>query len=82
MLTELEKHRKKAGLSQMQLAERAKISQKTISAIEVGRIKQPTYETALKLGKVFGVKPEIFFKEVVEVEKPKSALDRIRAKIK
>jgi transcriptional regulator with XRE-family HTH domain len=82
MLTELEKLRKKAGLSQMELAAQSKVSQKTISAIEVGRHKQPTYETAMKLANALKVKPETFFKEVVEIEKPKSALDRIRAKIK
>lgn len=82
MVNELEKLRTKAGLTQSELARQSKVSQRTISAIETKRIKQMTYETALKLGKVLGVRPETFFKEVVEVEKPKSTLDRLKSKIK
>lgn len=67
---QLKKIRENAGLTQTDLAERANVSQKTISAIEIGRIKNPTYMTLLKLSLVLGCEPEEIMKD--ETVKPAS----------
>jgi transcriptional regulator with XRE-family HTH domain len=47
-------------MSQTDLARQSGVSQKTISAIELGRIKFPTYQTAFKLSNVLGCEVDLF----------------------
>lgn len=49
--------RAKAQLSQAQLADAAGVDQKTISGIEVGKVKDPRYGTISAIAHVLGVTP-------------------------
>lgn len=49
-----------AGHTQQSLADAAEVSQRTISAIEKGRIAYPTYQTAFALAKVLQCEPDDF----------------------
>jgi transcriptional regulator with XRE-family HTH domain len=51
----LKKFRKQKKLSQEKLARLVDISYNTISKIEAGKSKNPTFETLSKLADVFGV---------------------------
>lgn len=51
----LKKLRKQKKLSQEKLARLVDISYNTISKIEAGKAKNPTFETLSKLANVFGV---------------------------
>jgi transcriptional regulator with XRE-family HTH domain len=51
----LKKLRKQKRLSQEKLARMVDISYNTISKIEAGKAKNPTFETLSKLADVFGV---------------------------
>jgi putative transcriptional regulator len=57
----LEKLRKSAGLTQLQLSEKAEVSRKSINAIENG-IYVPSTVLALKIAKTVGCKVEDLFK--------------------
>lgn len=46
--------RKRKGLTQIQLSEKSGVSQQLISAIESGKVKNPTFQTVEKLAKVLG----------------------------
>jgi transcriptional regulator with XRE-family HTH domain len=46
--------REAAGLTQVALAERAKLDQTTVSQIETGKIKSPQFATVAKLAKALG----------------------------
>ena len=50
----LRQMREASGLTQEQAAERAKMSQPAISAIELGRVPNPGIETVAKLAEVYG----------------------------
>lgn len=71
----------RGDMSQSDLARSSGVSQKTISAIELGRIEFPTYQTAFKLAEVLGCEPDLFldnkFQAVAavarKVEKKKSS---------
>ena len=47
-------------MSQSDLARQSGVSQKTISAIELGRIKFPTYQTAIRLSNVLNCDLDLF----------------------
>jgi transcriptional regulator with XRE-family HTH domain len=50
----LRQMREASGLTQEQAAERAKMSQPSISALELGRVANPGIETVAKLAEVYG----------------------------
>jgi transcriptional regulator with XRE-family HTH domain len=50
----LREMREASGLTQEQAAERAKMSQPAISAIELGRVPNPGIETVSKLAEAYG----------------------------
>lgn len=52
--------KQRGDMSQSELARQSGVSQKTISAIEKGRIKYPTYQTAFKLAEVLACEPDEF----------------------
>lgn len=55
--------RRNCKMTQRELAERAGLSQTTISNLETGKLKVTTTKTILKIAQVLGVKvSEIFFK--------------------
>lgn len=54
-------------MSQLELARQSGVSQKTISAIELGRIKFPTYQTAFKIASVLGCEPDLFLDNRIRV---------------
>ena len=60
LLNNLEKLRKKAGLTQQQLSESADVSRKSINAIENG-IYVPSTVLALKISKTIGCRVEDLF---------------------
>ena len=64
---EIIKLRKEAGLTQKQLAEMAGTSQPSIARLESGEYKNLTLSFLRKIGKVFGVVPEIHFKKMGNV---------------
>ncbi|MEC8316442.1 MAG: helix-turn-helix transcriptional regulator [Pseudomonadota bacterium] len=61
LLNNLEKLRKKAGITQQELSERAEVSRKSINAIENG-IYVPSTVLALKISRTLGCKVEDLFK--------------------
>ena len=61
LLNNLAELRKKAGLTQQELSERADVSRKSINAIENG-IYVPSTVLALKISKTLGCKVEDLFK--------------------
>jgi transcriptional regulator with XRE-family HTH domain len=79
MLDVLRKLREDKGFTQMELAEKTGVSQKTISALEVGRIKNMTYQTAVRLGKALKCKPEVLL-GVKPEKKPTSKLAELAQK--
>lgn len=60
LINSLEKLRKSAGLTQLQLSERAEVSRKSINAIENG-IYVPSTVLALKIAKTLKCKVEDLF---------------------
>jgi transcriptional regulator with XRE-family HTH domain len=52
---ELKKLREREGLSQLELAKRAKVGQGYISELEAGQKKNPGLETLRKIAKALGV---------------------------
>ena len=61
LINSLEKLRKSAGFTQLQLSERAEVSRKSINAIENG-IYVPSTVLALKIAKTLNCKVEDLFK--------------------
>ena len=61
LLNNLERFRKKAGLTQQELSNKADVSRKSINAIENG-IYVPSTVLALKIAKTLGCKVEDIFK--------------------
>ena len=53
--------RLQAELTQEELAERSGVNQTTISAIERGQIKSPTYDTVVRLARSLGVPVDELF---------------------
>lgn len=51
--------RQRAKLSQRQLADAAGVDQKTISLIEVGKVRDPRYGTVSAIAEVLGTTPAI-----------------------
>lgn len=49
------------NISQAQLAELAGVDQTTVSAIEVGRNQNPSWETAVRLARALDLRPEELF---------------------
>lgn len=56
--------RKKANLTQAELATLAKTSQSAIARLESGEHRNMTLEFLTKIGKALGVEPEINFKKI------------------
>lgn len=54
----LSEARRKAGLTQDQLADRAGVDQTTISSLETGRKSSPKFDTVLRLARVLNIAPE------------------------
>jgi transcriptional regulator with XRE-family HTH domain len=50
--------RKRAGLTQVELAEASGVLQTTISRIECGGATDPNFSTVVRLAKVLGIRPE------------------------
>ncbi len=61
---EIIKLRKKAKLTQKQLAEKAGTSQPAIARLESGEYKNLSLSFLRKIGKVLGVIPEVHFKKI------------------
>ena len=55
--------RRLAKLTQPELAERSGVSQTTISALERGVNKKPTWDSVIRLSKALGVEPHEIFEE-------------------
>jgi putative transcriptional regulator len=60
LLNNLEQYRKKAGLTQQELSNKADVSRKSINAIENG-VYVPSTVLALKISKIFNCKVEDLF---------------------
>lgn len=67
----------RGDMSQSELARQSGVNQRTISAIEHGKIKLPTYKTAESLGKVLNVDPL----KLLGAEKKDSTIDNIKQKL-
>jgi transcriptional regulator with XRE-family HTH domain len=50
--------RRRAGLSQTELAKRAKVDQRTISKIETGQIAEPSHHKVVRICRVLDVDPQ------------------------
>jgi transcriptional regulator with XRE-family HTH domain len=48
----------RANISQQELARRSDVDQQTISKIETGTIKEPSYRTVVRICKALGVRPD------------------------
>ncbi|QFG05363.1 DNA binding protein [Bacillus phage 031MP004] len=68
----LNQMRTMAGHTQQSLADAAGVSQKTISAIETGRIPFPTIQTAFALAQVLDCEPDEFL-EFTFKKRPKTS---------
>jgi transcriptional regulator with XRE-family HTH domain len=53
--------REQLGMSQIDLAEKAGITQAAISALELGAIKNPAVDVAQRIAQALGVKIEVLF---------------------
>lgn len=60
-MTPLERIRRKAGMTQAELAERSGLSQASISFLETGEIQKPSWDTVFVLSQVLGVEPHKLF---------------------
>lgn len=68
----LERARRKAGLTQSQLADRADVRQATISELETGRARRVSLDVLDRLCKVLGVEPG----DLLRRERPSKRKDR------
>lgn len=57
----LREARQRKGWTQVELAQRAGVTQVHISSIELGKVAAPSWETVSRLSKALGVKPETLF---------------------
>lgn len=69
----LHDYRTGLGYTQTELANESGVNQRTISAIEIGKIKLPTYKTAVSLGEVLGISPLLLLGDQVEAAEEKEA---------
>ncbi len=69
----LHDYRTGLGYTQTELADESGVNQRTISAIETGKIKLPTYKTAVSLGEVLGISPLLLLGDQVEAAEEKEA---------
>ena len=63
-------YRKRAGLTQQELARRAQISPTSVVRLETGEVRQPRYGTLIKLAEALQVNPAEFVRSVSDVGKP------------
>ena len=63
-------YRKRAGITQEQLARRAEIAPTSVVRLETGEVRQPRYGTLVKLAQALQVNPAEFFRFVSDVGKP------------
>ena len=63
-------YRKRAGITQKQLARRAEIAPTSVVRLETGEVRQPRYGTLIKLAEALQVNPAEFFRFVSDVGKP------------
>ena len=79
IINRLRKEREKAGLSQLELALRAEISQNMINYIETGK-RTPSLDTILKICNALNINPAILFLDTKEEkeEAKKQILDMIQ----
>ena len=70
VISRLRKEREKAGLSQLELALRADISQNMINYIETGK-RTPSLDTLLKICHALNINPAVLFSDTEE-EKEKA----------
>jgi transcriptional regulator with XRE-family HTH domain len=62
--------RRLARLTQPELAERSGVSQTTISGLERGTNKKPTWESVVRIAKALGVEPHEIFEVPVMPDVP------------
>jgi len=79
VISRLRKEREKAGLSQLELALRADISQNMINYIETGK-RTPSLDTLLKICHALNINPAVLFSDTEEekAEAKKQVLDMIQ----
>lgn len=56
---QLKTARRRAGLTQAQLADRANVSQQTISKLEAGETVDPSYRLVMRICRALGVTPDV-----------------------
>lgn len=59
----IKEYRKKSGVSQQQLSEKAGVSQTIISGLESGRIQNTTVDTIQKIAKALGIEVSKILRE-------------------
>lgn len=59
----IKEYRKKSGVSQQQLSEKAGVSRTIISGLESGRIKNTTADTIQKIAKALGIEVSKILRE-------------------
>ena len=62
--------RLKAGMTQKELAQKAKTSQPAIARLESGSYRNLTLDFLRKIGEVYGMEPSIVFKKSPRLRKP------------
>jgi len=67
VITRLRKEREKAGLSQLELALRADISQNMINYIETGK-RTPSLDSLLKICNALNINPAVLFSDTQEAK--------------
>jgi transcriptional regulator with XRE-family HTH domain len=63
-------YRKRAGITQEELARRAEIAPTSVVRLETGEVRQPRYDTLMKLAGALQVNPAQFVRVVSGIEKP------------
>jgi len=63
-------YRKRAGITQEELAKRAEIAPTSVVRLETGEVRQPRYGTLMKLAGALQVSPAEFVRFVSDVGKP------------
>ena len=63
-------YRKRAGITQEELARRAEIAPTSVVRLETGEVRQPRYGTLMKLAEALQVNPADFVRFVSDVGKP------------
>ena len=63
-------YRKRAGITQEELARRAEIATTSVVRLETGEVRQPRYGTLMKLAEALQVNPAEFVRFVSDVRKP------------